>query len=150
LRLVIHSLDIQDRELPAALAGLRERLERQLKRMGVTLDWSMARLPEIAGVTPSQALNVLRILQEAITNAIKHGQATRISVQGSDDDGHACIEVENNGLPFPRNPDRCGTGLNNMRRRIRALDGRIEIEPLEQGTRLTLWLPRQLPESSPE
>ncbi|AJD47436.1 ATPase, histidine kinase-, DNA gyrase B-, and HSP90-like domain-containing protein [Isoalcanivorax pacificus W11-5] len=150
LRLVIHSLDIQDRELPAALAGLRERLERQLKRMGVTLDWSMARLPEIAGVTPSQALNVLRILQEAITNAIKHGQATHISVQGSDDDGHARIEVENNGLPFPRNPDRCGTGLNNMRRRIRALDGRIEIEPLEQGTRLTLWLPRQLPESSPE
>ncbi|KAF0808912.1 ATPase, histidine kinase-, DNA gyrase B-, and HSP90-like domain-containing protein [Alcanivorax sp. S71-1-4] len=150
LRLVIHSLDIQDRELPVALAGLRERLERQLKRLGIRLDWSMARLPEIAGVTPSQALNVLRILQEAITNAIKHGQATRISVQGSDDDGHARIDVENNGLPFPRNPDRCGAGLNNMRRRIRALDGRIEIEPREQGTRLTLWLPRQLPESSPE
>ncbi|ACE86175.1 sensor histidine kinase [Cellvibrio japonicus] len=150
LRLVIHSLDIRDREFPAALAGLRERLERQLRRMGVSLHWSMARLPEIAGVTPSHALNVLRIVQEAVTNALKHGRATHIRVQGGqDDEGNACIQVENDGIPFPRQPDRAGNGLNNMRRRIRQLNGSIEIEPLASGTRLTLRLPLQLPESTP-
>ncbi|WP_223424500.1 sensor histidine kinase [Alcanivorax limicola] len=148
LRLVIHSLDIQDRELPVALAGLRERLERQLKRMGVTLDWSMARLPEITGVTPSQALNVLRILQEAITNALKHGQATRIQVSGSEGGEHqARIDVINDGTPFPHDPGHHGTGLINMRRRIRQLGGHIDIAPLATGTRLTLLLPLQLPES---
>src|SRR5690606_12952041 len=89
LRLVIHSLDIQDHEFPVALAGLRERLERQLKRMGISLQWSMVRLPDVTGVTPSHVLNVLRILQEAITNAIKHGKATakigRASCRESED-----------------------------------------------------------------
>ncbi|HIK73197.1 MAG TPA: two-component sensor histidine kinase [Alcanivorax sp.] len=146
LRLVIHSLDIQDRELPVALAGLRERLERQLKRIGVHLEWSMAQLPEIQGVTPSQALNVLRILQEAITNAIKHGRASRIRVKGDQgEDGAARIRVENDGIPIPRNPSRSGSGLHNMRRRVRQLGGGIEIAPLDQGTRLILWLPPRLP-----
>ncbi|WOA30162.1 sensor histidine kinase [Alloalcanivorax xenomutans] len=149
LRLVIHSLDIQDRELPVALAGLRERLERQLKRIGVRLEWSMAQLPEIQGVTPSQALNVLRILQEAITNAIKHGHASFIQVKGDQaEDGAARIQVENDGVPIPRNPNRSGSGLPNMRRRIRQLGGVIEIAPLDQGTRLTLLLPPHLPGSS--
>ncbi|ASK34183.1 two-component sensor histidine kinase [Alcanivorax sp. N3-2A] len=147
LRLVVQSLDIDDRELPVALAGLRERLERQLKRTGIGLEWSMARLPEIAGVTPSHALNVLRIVQEAITNAIKHGQPTRILVSGDrQDDGRARIAVENDGVPFPRQADRGGSGLRNMRRRVRQLHGDIYIEPLESGTRLSLLLPLRLPE----
>lgn len=149
LRLLIHSLDIQDRELPVALAGFRERLERQLKRIGVRLEWSMAQLPEIQGVTPSQALNVLRILQEAVTNALKHGQASRIQVKGDQaEDGAARIRVENDGVPIPRNPDRSGSGLDNMQRRVRQLGGCIEIAPLDQGTRLTLRLPPRLPGSS--
>lgn len=146
LRLVIHSLDIEDGELPVALAGLRERLERQLKRSGVELHWSMARLPEISGVTPSHALNVLRILQEAVTNAVRHGQATRIDVIGDQDDhGQARIVVRNDGVSFPRHSNRTGKGLPNMRRRIRQLNGAIEIEPLDDGTRLTVLLPLQLP-----
>src|SRR5690606_6283819 len=82
LRLVIHSMDIEEDELVLALSALRERLERQLKRMRIELDWSTAQLPPIAGVTPTHALNVLRIVQEAITNAVKHAQASRITVRG--------------------------------------------------------------------
>ena len=149
LRLVIHSLDIGEGELLVALAGLRDRLERQLRRMNVALEWSMARLPDIAGVTPSHALNVLRILQEAITNAVRHGRATRISILGSPDrDGWARIAVENDGLPFPGDQERGGSGLSNMRRRIDRLGGDMEIEPLPNGTRLTLLLPPRLPGSA--
>lgn len=151
LRLVIHSLDIDDHELPVALAGLRERLERQLKRLGVAMDWSLAPLPEIAGVTPSHALNVLRILQEAITNALRHGGATRITVRGARSEcGQACITVENDGRPFPRRPERGGEGLINMRRRVRQLNGVIDIESLAGGTRLTLLLPLRLPGAEPD
>ncbi len=155
LRLVIHSLDITDNELPLALSSLRERLERQLKRLNIELDWSIAQLPEIAGVTPTHALSILRILQEAITNAVKHGRASRIVVRGNkgengDGNAHerAVISVENDGQPFPHNPSRNGNGLNNMRRRMNQLNGTVEIMPLEQGTRLTLGLPLQLPDVS--
>ena len=83
LRLVIYSLDLGEDELPLALANFRERLIPQLHRLGVELDWSMADLPEVSGVTPGNALAVLRIVQEAITNALKHGPARRIAVRGS-------------------------------------------------------------------
>lgn len=146
LRLVIHSLDICDDELPLALSGLRERAERQLKRLGVELEWSIVRLPEISGVTPTHALSVLRIVQEAITNAIKHGRAGRILVRGDESgDGRARITVENDGLPFSADAACGGAGLNNMRRRIHQLGGELHIEPLPSGTRLHLFLPLQLP-----
>jgi signal transduction histidine kinase len=144
LRLVIYSLDLDDRELPLALASFRERLVPQLRRMGVDLDWSMSSLPEIAGVTPGNALMVLRILQEAVTNALKHGPARRIVVRGAEsNDAMAVISIENDGRPFDAEPS--GHGIANMRDRAKQLNGRLEIEPTASGTRVLLTLPRQLP-----
>ncbi|RUO43738.1 two-component sensor histidine kinase [Aliidiomarina taiwanensis] len=146
-RLVIYSLDIEDGELRVVLAGLRERLERQLKRLGITLEWSMARLPEITGLTPSQALSVLRILQEAITNAVRHGNASYITVTGRQtSETQAQIEVLNDGKPFSEDTAHSGNGLTNMQRRAHLLHGDIKIESLQTTTRLTLQLPVKLPE----
>lgn len=145
LRFVIYSLDIGDRELHVTLSDFRERLERQLKRLGIALDWSMAPLPEISGVTPTHALNVLRILQEAVTNAIKHGPATRLAIRGqAGSDGTAQIVVHNDGAPFEPG---CGSGLDNMRRRAAQLGGTLRAEVLaDKGTRMVLTLPLNLPE----
>jgi signal transduction histidine kinase len=149
LRLVIHSLDVEDRELRAALSGLRERLERQLRRIGVSLDWSTANLPEISGVTPTHALNILRIVQEALTNAINHGRARHVRVHGyAAPDGRACLSVENDGIPFRE--DLGGLGLLNMRRRVAQLGGNVLIDPTPSGTRLHLLLPLQLPPVCPQ
>jgi signal transduction histidine kinase len=147
LRLVIYSLDLGDRELPLALANFRERLIPQLRRIAVELDWSTANLPEVSGVTPGNALMILRILQETITNALKHGPATRIAVRGSAaENGMAAIAVENDGRPFMS--DKPGFGLDNMRRRARQLRGEIQIDTVEGGVRLTLLLPLHLPDFS--
>jgi signal transduction histidine kinase len=149
LRLVIYSLDIGDRELPLALANFRERLIPQLQRIGVALDWSTAELPEVSGVTPGNALTILRILQEAITNALKHGPAQRIEIRGAPvQGGRAAIVIENDGSPFTA--VRAGHGLENMRRRARQLQAEIEIGPLPAGTRLTLLLPTALPDIEDE
>lgn len=145
LRLVIYSLELGDRELPLALANFRERLIPQLQRMGVVLDWSTAGLPEVSGVTPGNALTILRILQEAITNALKHGPAHTIRIRGAaSEGGGAAITVENDGRPFA-----CagkGHGLDNMRRRADALGGELRLEALSDGTRVTLLLPTALPD----
>jgi signal transduction histidine kinase len=144
LRLVIYSLDLDDRELPLALASFRERLVPQMRRMAVELEWSMSGLPEIAGVTPGNALMVLRILQEAVTNALKHGPARTIAIRGTESkDGIAVISVENDGKPFAGNAT--GHGIANMRERARQLHGRLDIEPTSSGARVSLTLPRQLP-----
>ena len=144
LRLVIYSLDLGDRELPLALANFRERLIPQLRRLGVELDWSTAGLPEVSGVTPGNALTILRIMQEAITNALKHGPARRIVIRGAAaDGGKAAIIVENDGRPFA--VERYGNGLRNMRQRADQLQGEVALEPLDSGTRLLLLLPAALP-----
>lgn len=144
LRLVIYSLDLDDSELPVALANFRDRLIPQLQRLGIALDWSIADLPEVSGVTPGNALAILRILQEAVTNAIKHGPARRIAIRASAAaDGKVAITVENDGRAFVEAGS--GHGLGNMRRRAAGLNGEVAIEALANGTRLTLRLPRHFP-----
>ena len=148
LRLVIYSLDLGTSDLPLALANFRERLIPQLQRLGVELDWSMANLPEVSGVTPGNALAVLRILQEAITNALRHGPARRIAIRGSaSHDGMAAIAIENDGQPFATAGG--GRGLENMRRRAAQLHAKLDISaidhgPMERGTRVSLLLPLRL------
>ena len=145
LRLVINSLDIGDRDLPVALAGFRERLERQLRRLGVELAWSMENLPEVSGLTPANALSILRILQEAVTNALRHGPATRIGIRGAAGvEGTAVLTVENDGVPALGSGK--GHGLDNMRRRAEQLGGGVRLAPAGGGMRLTLTLPATLPE----
>lgn len=150
LRLVVNSLDLDDSDLILALAGLRERLEPQLRRLGVELDWSMEKLPQVTGVTPGNALSILRILQEAITNALKHGEPSRIVVYGAArEDGAATIVIRNaareTGAPHAARTGR-GHGLRNMALRAQQLGGDIGFERKDGHATLTLALPAHLPE----
>ena len=146
LRLVINALDIGDEDLPLALAGLRERLEPRLRRLGVAFEWSMDGLPPVTGVTPSSALVVLRILQEAVTNALKHGPARRIAIRGFVRDKRAVIAVENDVAPVDSGAAGSGQGLGNMRRRAGQLGGEMALVRTDGTARLELMLPMALPE----
>lgn len=145
LRLVVNSLDLDDGDLLPALAGLRERLEPQMRRLGVEFGWSMERLPQVSGVSPGNALSILRILQEAITNALKHGGARRISVEGSAGaDGSAVLQVRND---IAREPVRGqGHGLRNMQRRAQELGGSVRLDIGDDRALLTVVLPPHLHE----
>lgn len=152
LRLVINSLDLDDGDLVLALAGLRERLEPQLRRLGVELDWSMEKLPQVTGVTPGNALAILRILQEAITNALKHGAPSRIAIHGAaSPEGTATIVVRN-GIRTADEADAIDTssgkghGLGNITRRAQELGGNASFHRNGEYATLTLVLPAHLPE----
>ena len=126
-----------------ALAGLRERLEPQLRRLGFELDWSMENLPPVSGVTPGNALSILRILQEGITNALKHGASRRIAVEGSTSSaGQAVLSVRNcaGGQPMG---DK-GHGIDNMKHRAGALGGSASFEIAQGQATLTVVLPTHL------
>ncbi|MGB5948722.1 MAG: hypothetical protein WBG82_05330 [Parvibaculum sp.] len=142
LRLVIQSLDIGDSDLLVALAGWRERLEPRLRRLGVKLEWSMEAIPQITGVTPGNALSVLRILQEAVTNALKHGPATRISIRGMPRDNGAAIIIEND-LAESAAAGK-GHGVANMQRRAEKFGALVRLDLGERHARLELRLPFRL------
>lgn len=140
LRLVINSLDVEDGDLRLALAGFRERLEPRLRRLGVALDWSMEDLPEVSGVTPAGALTILRILQEAVTNALKHGPARRIHIRGSADGEDQAVVAVVNDLNGGAGSGS-GRGMDNMRRRALDVGGSIQFDRAHDHAVLSLHLP---------
>ncbi len=142
LRLVIQSLDIGDSDLLVALAGWRERVEPRLRRIGVKLEWSMEAMPQITGVTPANALAVLRIMQEAVTNALKHGPATRISIRGKPSGRGAAIVVEND-LQRPTDAGS-GRGVFNMQRRAESFGASTFLKIDENIAHFELILPIRL------
>ena len=143
LRLVVNSLDLDDGDLLPALAGLRERLEPQLRRLGFELDWSMENLPPVSGVTPGNALSILRILQEGITNALKHGASPRIAVEGSGSAAGQAVLSVRNGTGDLSAPGR-GHGIGNMKRRAEALGGSVRLDLADGEASLTVALPTHL------
>lgn len=150
LRLVVNSLDLDDGDLLLALAGLRERLEPQLRRLGFELDWSMENLPAVSGVTPGNALSILRILQEGITNALKYGSSRRIFVEGTGGEGgvgsgRAALSIRN-GISHPLAIGK-GHGIANMKRRAEALGGSVSFEVTDEQALLTVVLPTHLADS---
>jgi signal transduction histidine kinase len=130
-----------DHELLPALGNLRYRLDARLRAIGLTLAWHAEDLPKLTRLTPQHVLQVLRILQEAFTNIIKHARADTISVDaGVDPAGSSVlIRVRDNGRGF--DGEGRGRGLANMHQRARAIGGQLQIVPSPQGTILSLSLP---------
>lgn len=151
MRLMLDSLDrgLND-DLPAVLGLARERLQPRLERAGIRFDWKISPLPPQRGLGSEQVLHVLRIVQESITNAVKHASATTIRVSTGvatqpDEEVHAGetgveVVVSDNGSGIPVSP-RMGRGLANMQRRARSVGGQLTIETGRQGTQVRLWIP---------
>lgn len=90
------------------------------------------------------AIAIFRVAQEAMTNIVKHAQATAVRVLCTVADEVFTLLIEDNGVGLP--PERLAAtgahGLASMRHRVRSLQGSIEIEAAEpSGTRLRITLP---------
>ena len=73
-------------------------------------------------------LPLLRIIQELITNAVKHADASKILVQVGVEDNFVLIEVEDDGKGFDPNQIRRNMGLHNLEDRVIALGGKLKID----------------------
>lgn len=139
LRLTIDSLEPSDNDLLSVLGNLRYRLEGRLKRQGVALDWRVRDLPGMPSLTPQNVMHILRILQEAFTNILKHAQARNIAVETGVEERHVFIRISDDGRGF--SGTRQGRGLVYMRRRAQALDAELDIRSEPGDTVLELKLP---------
>lgn len=96
-------------------------------------------------VHPEQAVEILHIVQEALTNARKHARATRVDVHlHQQEEGSLLVVVEDNGIGFVPQATNAytGNGLRNMRERTNALNGDIQFELAgASGTRVRLSVP---------
>jgi two-component system, NarL family, sensor histidine kinase DevS len=93
---------------------------------------------------PSEIETMLyRTVQEALTNVVKHAEASRVTVQLSQVDGTVVLTVHDDGKGFDsRSPRDGGLGLVGMRERTALLGGRFTVESSEgAGTMLKAEVP---------
>ncbi|WP_418121275.1 ATP-binding protein [Variovorax sp. 160MFSha2.1] len=144
LKLTLDSLEPIEADLLLLLATLRYRLEPRLEGTGVSLRWEVQELPALEWLDPSSALHILRIVQESISNILRHTRATEIRVGTSLDGAGVRVTIEDNGQGFDVDKamaSSSGRGLQNQRRRARSIHGTVSWEALSTGTRFVLWLP---------
>jgi DNA-binding response OmpR family regulator len=143
LRLMIDSLDpLQEDNLTLALGTYRARILPRLHDQGLVVDWPVNDLPLIPDLGPHKVLQVLRILQEAITNVLKHAKATQLTVCAqavSEPSAGVLIQVEDDGQGLG-NDFQIGRGLNNMHRRADGIGCRLDMESTSEGTRESVFL----------
>jgi NarL family two-component system sensor histidine kinase LiaS len=129
---------------PASLNGaglapaLREVCATYHDRLGVTVD---ASLDDVA-VPPPVEHALLRITQEACTNAVRHGGARRLAVSMSRQDGHVELAVRDTGTGFDPAARHAGSGLAHIRDRVAELGGTVDIDSAPgRGAALTIRVP---------
>ncbi len=89
---------------------------------------------ESVNLSKQDQLNLYRIVQEAVHNAVKHGKTDRILVRLEEDDGNLLLSVTDDGIGLPEDADsREGMGLQIMRYRASALGAALSLQRRTEG-----------------
>jgi signal transduction histidine kinase len=133
LYIVLEGSRDQNGNLADALSRYRHRIERRIADHQVLLLWRID-LEGAPSLSPNATTNLLRIIQEAINNALKHAAARKIVVcaRYSPTSG-ITIEIEDDGRGMPGEAS-LSQGLENMHRRAIQLGANLRVRTREEGT----------------
>ena len=111
-------------------------IEKTLFNFNIAPKLSTVILSSVHGMT------IYRVVQEAVHNSIKYSDATEITVDFSLENDSLIIKIFDNGKGFDINTVNLGNGIYNMKKRIKDIQGTLNIEStLKKGTHITISLP---------
>jgi PAS domain S-box-containing protein len=145
------SLDLRPSTLDdlGLVPALRSLLDQQGRRASVAVHLSAKNMPE--NLDPEIQTTCFRIAQEAITNAVRHANATRIDVDLGRENGNLRLQVRDDGRGFDSEsaqPQTVGLGLIGIKERAALVNARAKIiSSPNEGTTVEVSLPLT---SSPE
>lgn len=112
-------------------------LVEEVRAGGVRVD--LAPLPDAAGLGAATEAAAYRIVQEALTNAVRHAPGRAVTVTIGRDGPGLWLKVTDDGAPPAQITE--GGGLRGMRERVDALGGTLEAGPTASGFVVAAWLP---------
>jgi signal transduction histidine kinase len=95
-----------------------------------------------AGLDPALETTIYRLVQESLTNVVKHANADNVRVAIACTDAGVTIEVQDDGKGFDTGQPSSGFGLAGMRERVYLAGGTLELESAGQGTLVRARLAR--------
>lgn len=141
LRLMADSLDHVGNDLDVALTAFERRAAQQLAAAGIAMTWSKARDLNLLAWDGRKVLNLYRVLQEALTNCIRHSHATSIAFAFDlDATGKGLtVTITDNGIGMKPEVVK-GRGLTNIAKRAAAIGASVGYTsgPGGQGTTISL------------
>lgn len=143
LRLVADALHESSDSLAEALENFAARARQQLDAVGIAFDWDMPDGLDVRWEDQRRILSLYRILQEAVSNAVRHSRAAQLTIGFEQlENGRLRVRIEDDGVGIdPSAPP--GRGLANMRARAAQLGGTLTMEAptTGAGTRIVIVLP---------
>jgi signal transduction histidine kinase len=143
LRAIISDLRpaaLDDLGLLTALSALIERRSRGDIEIASQLNLPDPRAGE-ARLHPDIETTVYRLVQEALTNVVKHAKATTVRLVVTTDGREVLVEVHDDGVGFALDAKTTGFGLSGMRERVYLAGGALHVESGETGTVLRARMP---------
>lgn len=145
LRQIIEEAKPSILQLFGVVQAIENDLDRSVRDSGLTIDWTVVDETEgrIEALEQTVAISVFRIVQEAVNNAIRHGQPQNISVHIRYIDGHLRIVVSDDGSGCSKHASVHGHGIGNMKTRARLISARFEMghNRVGPGTSVSITLP---------
>lgn len=138
MRLMIDSMDSVGESLGSALVLFRERAQERVAGAGFTLAWNDSSNGELPALPPRAVLQVFRVLQESLTNALKHSNGDEVTVNVA---SQAITVCDNGTLLGDERPG--GRGLENMAARASAVGGSFSLQREGGLTVARITLPAQ-------
>ena len=127
------------------IAGLRGYLREYGQMAGTTLEMDVSEKAEAIALPASTEIQLMRIVQEAISNVRKHAQANKVTVNLDVEDELLTVRVEDDGQGYeqqPVNTDGPRFGLRTMRERAESIGGEFEVmSSLGSGTTVVVRAP---------
>jgi signal transduction histidine kinase len=130
---------------PILDAGLASAIEWQARRFEArTQIPCLVEVPDNLPMLPdATAIGLFRILQEALTNVMRHAEAHTVELNLTLSNGILCMRIADDGRGFEQSTERpVSFGLVGMRERVLIMGGRLQLDStLGEGTTLRVYIP---------
>ena len=142
VRIILGQREQSEEDLFTALGTLRQQVVDHIPHSRVAIDWSLLVLMDYPKIRSGTVLEITRIIQEALHNAIVRADCKTLVVSATKTtENQFTITIENSGGKSFEDEREGGFGISNMMMRARKINARIDLAPIAGGAILTVDLP---------
>lgn len=119
-----------------------DELVNQIRTAAPKIKFNYYRKINISNFNENAKINIYRMIQELLTNVVKHANANEVSLQLIKHNDSLMISIEDDGVGFDTRATKNGVGLTSIESRVQILNGNLSLDSAPQnGTFISIFLP---------